>query len=60
VKEQFTKDGSKRPYTQKAIWSSYFITNFVMNVRIIVGGAETIWFGKSSIPKFYLKTIQTL
>jgi hypothetical protein len=30
--------GLKRPYTQKASWSSsYFITNFVMNVRIIVG-----------------------
>jgi hypothetical protein len=43
-------------HTPKKLFGvAIFITNFVMNVRIIVGGAETIWFGKSSIPKFYFE-----
>jgi len=52
VKEQFTKDGSKRPNTQKALWSSYFITNFVMNVRIIVGELKLYGLEKALFPNF--------
>jgi hypothetical protein len=53
MKEQFSEAESERPnthmflrkhllvlkfYYQRASWSSYSITNFVMNIRIIVAG----------------------